>query len=208
MNEKKGKNFSCNNVDGKRNPKDFYQTPYSITAALIKAEKLDLLSGKQFLEPCMGSGAITDVLSGNLHTGSFILGYDLFHSKPEYCIDFMEEKSKFNIIVTNPPFSKAYQFIKKAKEVATEKICFLLPVNYLHGETRFNDIWKDREFPLARVHIFTRYPILSDSVRSDGKYKTGMIVYAWYVWEKGYNGKPEINWISNQSFILNKGDKE
>ena len=28
------------------------------------------------------------------------------------------------------------------------------------------------------------------------KYKSSAACYAWFVWEKGYTGKPEIDWIN------------
>ena len=28
------------------------------------------------------------------------------------------------------------------------------------------------------------------------KYPSGAIAYAWFVWEKGYKGKPTIDWIN------------
>ena len=51
--------------------------------------------------------------------------------------------------------------------------------------------------------------MLGDSLRPDGKYRTGMMVYAWFVWNKqGYFPAPTIKWISNQQYILNKKDKD
>ena len=46
-------------------------------------------------------------------------------------------------------------------------------------------------FILTRVSTkessrFTRYPMLGEKLREDGKYTTGMMVYV-VVWEKGYS---------------------
>ena len=36
-----------------------------------------------------------------------------------------------------------------------------------------------------------------EPLREDGKTKSGMLVFAWYVFEKGYSGAPHLGWIDN-----------
>lgn len=182
----KGKNFSANNVGGKRKKSDFYETPYSITKQLLEREELI----GSILEPACGGGAILNLLPKNA------VGYD----KEK---DFLTETEKYDTIITNPPFSIAYAFIQKAKEISNKKIIMLLPLSYLHGKKRHDDIWMDKNFPLKCIYVFTRYPMLGEKLRVDGKYKTGMMVYAWYVWEIGWEREPVIKWIDNNEFVLN-----
>jgi len=51
--------------------------------------------------------------------------------------------------------------------------------------------------------------MLTDQIRADGKYKTGMMVYAWYVWYnyEMYDSKrdPVIKWIDNDKYVLRLG---
>ena len=178
----KGKNFSTNNT-GKRKKSDFYETPYSLTKLLLEHEKLE---GK-ILEPACGNGAISNLIGGT--------AYDIE-------TDFLKEKHFYDTIITNPPYSLAQEFILKAKQVARSKVIFLLPLSYLHGKKRYDTIWTDKAFPLARVYVFTRYPLLGEPLRKDGKHNTGMMVYAWYVWEYGYQGEPVIKWLDNNDYIL------
>jgi hypothetical protein len=182
-----GKNFSANNVNGKRKKSDFYETPYSMTKQILDRE--DLIG--TILEPACGNGAILNLLP----KGS--VGYD-----EEF--NFLTETKQYNTIITNPPFSIAYEFIQKAKQIATNKIIMLLPLSYLHGKKRYDNIWNDTIFPLKSVYVFTRYPMLGQPLREDGKYNTGMMVYAWYVWEKDYNGNPSIEWIDNNNNVIKK----
>ena len=58
------------------------------------------------------------------------------------------------------------------------------------------------------MYVFTRYPMLGESLRDDGKYNTGMMVYAWFVWENGYSGQPIVDWIDNNEDVLSKKDLE
>ena len=52
--------------------------------------------------------------------------------------------------------------------------------------------------------IIWREYILHKVVRQDGCYNTGMMVYAWYIFERGYIGKTEIDWIDNNNDVLKK----
>ena len=40
------------------------------------------------------------------------------------------------------------------------------------------------------------------------RYNTGMMVYAWFVFEKEYDGSPVIDWIDNNEDVLSKMDKQ
>lgn len=189
-----GKNFSTNDASGKRKKSDFYETPYSMTHQFLDVENFDF--SLDFLEPACGNNAIVDVLKKYTPNVTF---YDKE-------TDFLKEEKMYSYIVTNPPFSLAKEFILKAKEVAENKFAFLLPLSYLHGKTRYDLIYTKREFPLAKVYVFTRYPMLGEPLRSDGKYNTGMMVYAWYVWDRKHEGAPEIHWLDNNSYVASKND--
>ena len=187
-----GKNFSRNNT-GKRRKSDLYETPYSMTRHLFEKEAFDMRL--PCLEPACGNLAMVKVLMEYFPDVQF---YDEEH-------DFLQETREFDYVITNPPYSLALQFILKAKEITRNKFCMLLPLSYLHGKQRFDQIYQDRRFPLARVHVFTRYPLLGEDLREDGKYRTGMMVYAWYVWDREHQGPPQLNWIDNNEDILRGG---
>lgn len=192
---KKGKNFSANNSKGIRKKSDFYETPFSITEHLFEREDFD--KDLSVCEPACGEGAIVDIL--NKHWTDKVFSYD--QEK-----DFLKEKDKYDYIVTNPPFSLAQEFIQQARKVARKKFAFLLPLSYLHGKKRYDEIFTSDTYKLKTVYVFTRYPMLGDKLRKDGKYKTGMMVYAWYVFESTYTGKPIIEWIDNNADVLSKKD--
>jgi len=194
---KKGKNFSANNASGKRKASDFYETPYSITQHLLVREQFD--TSGVVCEPAQGAGAIVKVLSTRWSKSS-IVAYDIEKN-------FLTETKTYDYIITNPPFSLAQEFIQKAKLVATKKFAMLLPLSYLHGKKRHDEIYMDKTYGLKTVYVFTRYPMLGEQLREDGKYNTGMMVYAWYVFENGYSESPTIKWIDNNSDVLSKKDK-
>ena len=214
--ETKGKNFSGNNI-GQRRKGDDYQTHFSMTQQLLDTGIFN--KRKRILEPAAGKGAIALVLSNRGFKN--ITAYDI---DPEdiprmmpYRImqqDFLKEQRSFPQIITNPPFSKAYEFVLHAKEVCTERFAYLLPLSYLHGKQRYDHIYQDQDFPLRYVYIFTRYPDMRALLREDGKYPTAMQVMAWFVWEKFSMWKeagvvppePVIRWLDNNEYVLSKGE--
>tara|TARA_B100000427_G_scaffold166225_1_gene138061 strand:+ start:302 stop:946 length:645 start_codon:yes stop_codon:yes gene_type:complete len=198
MTKKKGKNFSANNTTDKRKKTDFYETPYSLTRKFLDAEFFD--KGATVCEPACGKGAITKVLK-EYWNEDLVTAYDQE-------VNFLWETGNYNSIVTNPPFTIASEFINRAKIVATEKFAFLLPLSYLHGKKRYDEIYSDREYGLKKVYVFTRYPMLGEKLREDGKYTTGMMVYAWFVWQNGHSGLPMIDWLDNNEDVLSKKDME
>ena len=208
-----GKNFSCNNVTkdinivgvgkvGKRDSTgkktDFYETPYTLTRRFLDAEYFD--KSLSVCEPACGNGAITKILNEKWNK-ELITSYDIRDKNKS---NFLWEMDNYDYVITNPPFSLSLQFIQKAKSVATKKFAFLLPLAYLHGKKRYDEIYTDKKYGLEKVYIFTRYPMLGEPLRDDGKYTTGMMVYAWYVWTNGYGGKPMIDWLDNNEDILSK----
>ena len=175
-----------------RNRNDFYNTPKSLTEYLFKVEDFDF--DKTVCEPACGQNAITDVLKQRW-SSSLITSYDRE-------IDFLRDNRSYDYIITNPPFSQALDFIKQAKKRATNKFCFLMPLNYLHGKARYNEVYSDKRYGLSAVHVFTRSLLLDDQpIRHDGKAKAGMLVLAWYVFTNGYSGHPALSWIDNGSQI-------
>jgi len=193
MTNKKGKNFSGNNV-GQRKKSDFYETPYSISRHLLKYEDFD--NNLTVCEPACGDGAIVAVLKEKWNENK-ITSYDIDKN-------FLNDTQQYDYIITNPPFSIAQDFIKQAKKLSKIKFAFLLPLSYLHGKKRYDEIYLDKDYGLEKIYVFTRYPMLGDELRKDGKYRTGMMVYAWYIFTNGYSNSPTIEWIDNNDDVLRK----
>jgi hypothetical protein len=199
----KGKCYS--QVDrGQRNKNDNYQTPYKLTEALFENEYFS--KKKEVLEPACGDGAIVKILNEkfryiNIFAGDKKTGFDFL----EMC-----EAKIFDYIITNPPFTLANQFILKAKKICKIKFAFLMKLNYLQGQWRYENIFSIKDkFPLVRIYIFTRMPTLKDTIREDGKYETGMQAMAWYIWEKQKHETlsiPIISWIDSKDHIVRKGE--
>jgi hypothetical protein len=196
MNDGTGKNFSCNNAKGTRKPSDMYETPYSLTRQLLDREQLK----GSILESASGNGAITKILQE--------YGYSYDEYDINKGVDFLEHQEcdgRYETIITNPPFSLANEFVIHAKKLCNN-IVFLLPWSYIHGKERFDTIYSDKEFPLDRVYCFTRYPMLGDKLEEGGRFRTGMMVFSWFIFTRGCMHEPIIRWIDNNEFVV--GNKE
>lgn len=192
--KKKGKCYSkCNK--GQRKESDFYQTPYSITQQLLEKE---IFEYDEVCDPACGEKAITKILENRFYC---VIANDI-----KFGQNFLIDTNRYKNIITNPPFSLANEFIEKCYQVCTNKFALLMPLVYLHGQKRYKQgLFRG----LTKVYVFTRMPMLTSEIREDGKYNTGMQVYAWFVFENGNgltcNG-PEIKWIDNSMYILRKGE--
>jgi hypothetical protein len=173
-----------------REVEDFYPTPPYATLKLLEKETF---SGSIY-EPACGDGAISKILK-DAYPNQKIYSTDLvdrgYGEKTD--IDFLTYDFKnfkpINII-TNPPYKLAQEFIEKSLELANSKVVMLLKLNFLEGQKRYN-LFKST--PLRSVYIFSKR-LSFDKGNEKGK-GNGLLAYAWYVWEQGYDNVPMIDWL-------------
>ena len=97
-------------------------------------------------------------------------------------------------ILTNPPYSVALEFIKKALELVGEenRVYMLLRLNFLEGIRRRAELYEPN--PPKKVCVFSKR--ISCARGGDfKKYPQSAIAYAWFVWQKGYAGRTYIEWL-------------
>jgi len=216
----KGKDFtSCRGDDN-------VYTPYSMTEQLLENEEFDY--NKSVLEPACGKLAIvTSLIKKGYFNDGMINYYDRYCTLFPVGKNFIDEKNKYDYIITNPPYKILDEFIIKAKEVAIEKFAFLCKLTHLGGIERFiTGIFKDEIYPLTKIYLFTRQANIRFTndeqesrgympyreLRDDGKYPAGMFYYCWLIWERKnieqYNRDkfPVLKWINNNKYILLKKD--
>lgn len=137
-----------------RNKTDFYATPPEVTVALLDFLESEcvLKPGYLIWEPAVGSGAMADVM---FDRGYSIVASDLYpqaHLVP--CLDFLQSDRECDWIITNPPFSKATEFITHALELG-KPCAFLLKSQFWHAKSRL-DLF--RENPPSYVLPLTWRP--------------------------------------------------
>lgn len=171
--------------------KNFYETPIWAIEELLKKE---IFQGT-ILEPCSGRGAISKVLeenkyqvdSSDISVESYVYG--------EKGVDLHSINKQYPNIITNPPYGRAInKTVLKLHEIFEFKMALLLRLSFLAGSRR------KRIFELQtlkKVYIFanrvTMYPYGQTKPEN-----TGQVDYAWFVWDKSYKGKPQIERIERK----------
>lgn len=187
------KHLSIVGYGKKRAEADFYPTPESTTKALLDREKFEGL----IWECASGDGAMAKAIMK--YTENKVFSSDIRpNTFGNSNVDFLKIKNTEEIkvrpenIITNPPYRYAKEFVLKAKELATQKVCMLLKLVFLEGIGRY-EMFQDKEFPLKKVYVFCkRQKIYAKGII--GK-NSGLIAYAWFVWDKNHKGEPTIEWI-------------
>lgn len=157
---------------------DLYETPYSLTRAILNKIKLK----KQTIhEPACGRGAVTKVLKN--------FGYNVIQSDITTGTDFLKCNSEKPVIITNPPFCLWDDFVLHAKTVS-KKFIFLGKLNYLGTASRYKlNLWENLRavYPLNRCIDF-RHPL-----REDGKFYAGALYVGWFYYDMSFYGDPTIH---------------
>lgn len=122
-----GSRIACGNTAYKRNASDFYPTPPEATQALLNF--LRIPEGTTVWEPACGEGHMVEVLEKN---NLNVIGTDI-----QTGTDFLQADCPEDVqwIITNPPFSLAEDFIKKAAKCRVP-FAMLLKSQYWHAAKR------------------------------------------------------------------------
>lgn len=168
-----------------REKDDFYETPSVGIEALLKVERFE----GTIWEPACGRGAISRVLEDH---GYDVVSTDLVdRGYGEARVDFLFcFNPRAANIVTNPPFKLNGPFMRRAVYLASGKVALLMRLGCLEGVERSRFYKKS---PLARVWVFAAR--IQSMRNGDDLAPSGMIGFAWFVWEHGYVGKPTLGWI-------------
>jgi len=163
----------------------------------------------------VGNGAMAEVLEKNLSVGqelmcSDIIYYDYpknglnindFLSEDSLLWNSIEARDKPVSVITNPPFILGKEFVKRCKQVSHHRFALFLKLTFLESMKRY-DLLRDRDFPLAQVHVFSnRVTLHRNGVPTpdkNGKINGGTAAYAWFVWDNQHNGPPQVYWINDK----------
>ncbi|EOU1989903.1 class I SAM-dependent methyltransferase [Clostridium perfringens] len=174
---------------------DFYATPPNTTKSLL--DVLDV-EPKTILEPSAGMGHIVEVLK-EYYPNAKIEATDLIDRG--YCkgnVDYLTKvyDKKYDLIITNPPFKYAKEFVQKSLELTNDKVAMLLKIQFLESKSRKEFL---KHSHLKYVYVFSeRQNTLKNGEEINpltGKKWSSVFLLAWFVFEKGYEGEPIIRWL-------------
>ena len=179
-------------------PQEFYSTHKSSVETFLEyAFRGHYINKKNLLiwEPACGKGNISKVLEND---GFKVISTDLIdRGFGKGNIDFLNCKKlidpKVNVIMTNPPFSLATDFVKHAFEISNPDtwIIMYLKLLFLEGKARYKLF---KEYPLEYVYIHSSRQGCSPQGETNFK-NGGSVAYAWFMWRKWGSFTTEINWL-------------
>ena len=157
---------------------DFYPTPPEATQVLLDRYKFD----GNIWECACGDGSMSKVLKENKYN---VYSSDLIdRGYGENGIDFLKTYKKFDNIITNPPFNLSTEFTLQALQLANKNVAMLNKLSFLEGINRKNKIFIQNK----PKYIW----VFSKRVKFGGN---GLMAFAWFIFDKNYNGKPTLDWI-------------
>ena len=181
--------MSATNRRAKRNPYDFYATPEDVVQNVLN--HFDLTKyGNEILEPSAGNGNICKIVKA-MYPNKNLTGLEIREEEQDnlnaicdqvMCGDYLKLNSskKYDIIIGNPPFSLAKEFVEKSLDLLNENgvLIFLLRTAFLESKKRF-DFWQSN--PVTGLYVLSKRP----SFLSGGG--TDATSYSWFVWDKSTN---------------------
>lgn len=175
-----------------REANDAYYEPMWCDDRLF--EFLDLPPGTKVWDPACGTGTVVEAAN---RAGLKAIGTDIVQrwhdgTRGRARRDFLtcEAPPGVQMIVFNPPYKHAEEFVRKALTI-TPYVAGLLPATWMYGAKRSR--WLVTT-PLRWVLVLTPRPSMPP-VGSDVAPGGGKVDYAWFVWSAGDNGRPTVEWL-------------
>lgn len=184
---------ASNHAINNRVENDYYATDPKAAELLLEVEpNLD-----NIWECACGEGHLAKVFGD---CGKLTLATDVVNRGfGDAFIDFLSSnclptKYWYGDIVTNPPYKYALEFVKRAISLVPvgRKVCMFMKLTFLEGKER-KKLFK--KYPPKTVYVCSGRVNCCRNGEFE-KYKSTAIAYAWFVWEKGFTGKPTIEWIN------------
>lgn len=197
-----------------RHPWDWYVEEQWVTHALL--DQIALERDVDYLDPFCGLGNIpmaliarglrafgTDKFTRVGHNATFFLGEHDFLG-PQ--LHLMQASPRLSIVM-NPPFSfqdgqlvrnLSLRIIRRALDMATHKVCALVPLKWLSSKERYAFFTATR----PSIFVFSERPSMppGDEIEELGEnaWKRGKVDYMWLVWDKQRPnaGSSPTDWIA------------
>lgn len=180
-----------NYAHDEREVNDYYATEPKAVRLLLEVETFS-----PFVWECAcGGGHLARELEA---AGYQVYATDLIDRGFGYQQDFLSASAPpidcFDII-TNPPYKLAKEFVEHALEISGKgrKIAMFLKIQFLEGKSR-RELFK--KYPPKTVYVSSDRLRCAMNGDFDKRAEHSAVCYAWYVWEKGYEGDTVLRWIN------------
>jgi hypothetical protein len=172
---------------------DLYSTPQEALKALCKVVEFN--PSLTYFEPCNGIGGVSEFFKDTLRI-PMVTNELHGHMDSDYKEDYLnpsedvKELWGFDVIVSNPPYKIAKEFILEGFRYS--KVQFhLLRLNFIEGKARKEELFSLGH--LKRIYVFSYRISCPKGV--DMEPQANAVAYAWYEFDRDYQGNPEIIWL-------------
>jgi hypothetical protein len=180
-----------------REPNDNYPPPRWLIDAELYEVLVPVLGANRKLEifePACGDSAIVAAL-GEASPRASITATDIING-PQYDFLTMSPAPRFGLIITNPPYRYAKEFVERAlqwrRRLEKSMVAMMLRVNLIGSQARA--AWR-RENPPA-IHVTPKRP--SFGIDKNGRRGTDSTEYAWLTWGGKVN-VPRLGWLHTEA---------
>lgn len=181
---------ASNHATHDRQAEDYYATEPKATEWLCKLESFK----GPILEPSCGEGHMAKVLMAH---GYEVVARDLVdRGFGTAGMDFLaiDNTAWQGDIITNPPYKFALEFVRKALAIIPNghKVAMFLKIQFLEGKARRKlfDSTPPKTVWVSSSRLKGAMNGDFDAVGSSAS------CYAWFVWEKGYQGNTVVRWFN------------
>lgn len=181
---------ASNHSDKIRPAFDFYASPSSIITSLLQKHSIPHLP---IWECAAGENNLVYPLK---QAGYRVITSDIVERNApiDNVEDFLQTKElRAPIILTNPPFREAKEFILHSIELGAEYVYMFLKTTFLEGQERYNDLFS--KYPPKEIWVFSKRVQVALNNNPEEFKKSSAVSYSWFIWEKGFNGSPTIHWL-------------
>lgn len=187
---------ASNHTDRPRQEHDYYATEPVAIDMLEQTGFFDK-SMQRIWEPACGGGHLAQAMQDK---GYEVYATDLYDrgykNQDAYNVDFLNSNfippESIDAIVTNPPYKYAQEFIEKALRLGVNKVAMFLKLTFLEGQRR-QALFKAT--PPHYVAVCVNRVQCAYNGDPEMFKQSSAACYAWFIWEQGYQGNPEILWI-------------
>lgn len=183
---------SSNYSKEERHSEDYYATNPKAIHKLCEVEQFSPV----VWECAVGGGHLAEALKEN---GYIVSASDIVdRGYPNTIIlDFLSDAKNCDCdIITNPPYKYAKEFVEKALDIirAGNKVAMFLKLTFLEGKARKKMFEK---YPPKKILVFSERILCAKNGDFESLKQSGgsAVAYAWFIWEKGYQGETTVGWI-------------
>lgn len=181
---------ASNHTSSEREKNDYYATSPVAMELLLELETLS----PNVWECACGQGHLSDVL---IKKGYNVRSTDLIdRGYGEGSVDFLSWTTPWDgDIATNPPYKYASEFVAHALDLIPKgnKVVMFLKLTFAEGKQR-KDFFK--QHPPKTIYVSSSRIACAKNGDFEALTSGSAVAYAWWVWEKGYDGITEMRWFN------------